>query len=128
MLKSLTCAALLLAASTGMAFADGDAKAGAAVFKKCSACHTATEAKNKVGPSLMGVVGRKVASVDGFKYSEAMKTFGADGKVWDETHLTAYLSNPKAAIPKNKMAFAGLKKPEDILNLIAFLKDPAAAK
>jgi cytochrome c len=121
-------AALILTASSGVAFADGDAKAGAAVFKKCSACHTATEAKNKVGPSLMGVVGRKVASVDGFKYSEAMKTFGADGKVWDETHLTAYLANPKGAIPKNKMAFVGLKKPEDILNVITFLKDPAAAK
>ncbi|WP_137155707.1 cytochrome c family protein [Rhizobium sp. FKL33] len=128
MIKTLACAALLLTASTGAAFADGDAKAGAAVFKKCSACHTATEAKNKVGPSLMGVAGRKVASVEGFKYSDALKTFGADGKVWDDAHLTAYLADPKGTVAKNKMAFPGLKKPEDIANVIAYLKNPAAAK
>lgn len=128
MIKILSCTAFVLVASYGAALADGDAKAGALVFKKCSACHTATEAKNKVGPSLMGVVGRKVASLDGFKYSEAMKAFGADGKVWDETHLSAYLADPKGAIAKNKMAFPGLKKPEDIQNVIAYLKDPAAAK
>lgn len=128
MIKILSCAAFILIASCGMALADGDAKAGAVIFKKCTACHTATEAKNKVGPSLMGVVGRKVASVDGFKYSDAMKAFGADGKVWDDVHLTAYLANPKAAVAKNKMAFPGLKKPEDIQNVIAYLRDPAAAK
>lgn len=128
MIKILSCVAFVLIASTGAALADGDAAAGAIVFKKCSACHTATEAKNKVGPSLMGLVGRKVASVEGFKYSEAMKTFGADGKVWDETHLSAYLADPKATVPKNKMAFPGLKKPEDIQNVIAYLKTAAAAK
>jgi cytochrome c len=128
MIKILSYTAFVLAVSAGAALADGDAAAGAVVFKKCSACHTATEAKNKVGPSLMGVVGRKVASVDGFKYSEAMKAYGADGKVWDDTHLSAYLADPKATVPKNKMAFPGLKKPEDVLNVIAYLKSAAAAK
>ncbi|MDO6964297.1 c-type cytochrome [Rhizobium alvei] len=118
-------AALSLA---GAAHADGDAKAGATVFKKCMACHTATEAKNKVGPALVGVVGRKVATEAGFKYSPAMIEYGADGKVWDEANLTAYLADPKKAVPKNKMAFVGLKKPEDIVNVITYLKDPSKAK
>lgn len=122
---------ILLAAAlslpTGSAFAEGDAKLGAVVFKKCMACHTAEEAKNKVGPSLMGIVGRPVATVEGFKYSPAMIEFGK-GKVWDEATLASYLPAPAQMVKGTKMAFAGLKKPEDIANLIAYLKDPAAAK
>jgi cytochrome c len=112
----------------GAAHADGDAAAGAKVFKKCAACHTATEPKNKVGPSLMGVVGRPVATVEGYTYSPDMKAFGADGKVWDDALLDQYLKKPKVLVPKTKMAFAGLTKEEDILDIIAYLKDPAAAK
>lgn len=112
----------------GTAYADGDATAGAKVFKKCMACHTATEPKNKVGPSLMGVVGRPVATVEGYSYSADMMAFWADGKVWDDALLDQYLKKPKALVPKTKMAFAGLTKEEDILDIIAYLKDPAAAK
>jgi cytochrome c len=123
--------ALYLAAGlmvmTGVAHADGDASAGAKVFKKCMACHTATAAKNKVGPSLMGVVGRKVATEPGYKYSEAMVAFGAGGKVWDEATLTTYLAGPKAIVPKTKMTFPGLKTPQEIADVIAYLKNPAAA-
>lgn len=115
-----------LVATAGLAQA-ADAKKGATVFKKCAACHTATEAKNKVGPSLQGVVGRPVATVEGFKYSKAMKDFGA-GKTWDEALLTSYLPAPRDLVKGTTMAFAGLKKPEDIADLIAYLKDPAAAK
>lgn len=123
---------LVLAASlalpAGMAFADGDAVAGAAVFKKnCMACHTATEAKNKVGPTLMGIVGRPVATVEGFKYSKAMTAFGADGKVWSAEELALYLPKPRDLVKGTTMSFAGLKKPEDIANLVAYLQDPAAA-
>lgn len=107
------------------AFAAGDPVAGAKTFKVCSACHIATEAKNKVGPTLQGVVGRPVASVADYKYSPAMTEFGA-GKVWDEAQLTEYLKAPKALVKGTKMAFAGLKKDEDIANVIAYLKDPAA--
>ena len=117
-------AAVTLIAQSGFA---GDAKLGAVVFKKCMTCHTATEAVNKVGPSLMGVVGRPVASVADYEYSPAMKAFGA-GKVWDEAELTAYLPKPQALVKGTKMAFAGLAKPEDIDNVIAYLKDPASAK
>lgn len=113
--------------SAGAALADGDAKAGATVFKKCGACHTATEATNKVGPSLMGIVGRPVATVEGYAYSPAMKTFG-EGKTWDEATLASYLADPKGTVKGTKMSFAGLKKAEDVANVIAYLKDPAAAK
>lgn len=119
--------AAALSLSAGAALADGDAKAGALVFKKCGACHTATEATNKVGPSLMGIVGRPVATAEGYNYSPAMKTFGA-GKTWDEATLTTYLADPKALVKGTKMSFPGLKKAEDIANVVAYLKDPAAAK
>ena len=120
-------AAILVAASALPARADGDAKAGAIVFKKCMACHTATEPTNRVGPSLMGVVGRPVATVADYSYSNAMKDFGV-GKAWDEALLTEYLPSPRALVPGTIMSFAGLRKPQDIANLIAYLKDPAAAK
>lgn len=119
----IVAAAMVLPA--GLALADGDPVAGAKVFKQCAACHTATEAKNKVGPTLMGIIGRPVASVADYKYSPAMTTFG-QGKVWSEEELAAYLPKPKDLVPGTKMAFAGLKKPDDIANVIAYLKNPAA--
>jgi len=110
------------------AFADGDAVKGAKVFKKCKACHTASEEQNKVGPHLVSIIDRPVATVDGFKYSKAMTEFGADGKIWDVETLSIYLKKPKALVKKTSMSFAGLKKDDDIENLIAYLQDPAAAE
>jgi cytochrome c2 len=101
-----------------------DVAAGRQVFKKCAACHVATEAKNRVGPHLSGIVGRKAGSVEGFKYSEAMAAKGTEGLVWDEASLAAYMRDPKGFVPGNRMVFAGLKKDEDIVNLIAYLKAP----
>ena len=98
-----------------------DAELGSKVFKKCMACHAIDE-KNKIGPSLKGIVGRKAATVEGFKYSDAMLAKGAEGVVWDEATLAAYLPDPKAFVPGTKMAFPGLKKPEEVTDLIAFLK------
>ena len=116
----LVIAAFLLAAGT--AHAEGDAAKGEQVFKKCMACHTASDKTNKVGPHLVGVVGRPVASVEGYKYSESMTAHAAGGAVWDEAALNAYLENPKAIVPKSKMAFAGVKKEDERADLIAFLK------
>ncbi len=116
---------LFLCLGTGFAHAAGDAAAGAQVFRKCGACHTATEPTNRVGPSLMGVVGRPVATFPDYSYSSAMADFGADGKVWDEDRLSEYLLSPKAMVPGTKMSFAGLKKPQDIENVIAYLKSTA---
>jgi cytochrome c len=86
------------------------------------ACHAVNDKTNKVGPHLVGIVGRPVASVEGYAYSEAMKAHAATTAVWDEAALQAYLENPKAIVAKSKMAFAGLKKEDERADLIAFLK------
>ncbi len=99
-----------------------DPAKGKKVFNKCKACHEATKEKNKVGPHLVGIVGRAVASVEGFKYSPAMQAKAAELGTWTEENLKQWLASPKTFIPGNKMAFAGLKKEEDIANLLAYLK------
>lgn len=97
-----------------------DAKKGAKVFKKCKACHTLEEGgKNKIGPNLHGILGRAAGSVEGFKYSTAMKSSGV---VWSEETINEYLTKPKKFIPKGKMAFAGLKKEGQRADLIEYLK------
>jgi cytochrome c len=103
----------------GPALADADPAAGEAVFKKfCAACHTTEAGKNKIGPSLHGVVGRHSASVEGFNYSDAMKK--AD-KTWDAATLDSYLTNPRGLVPGTKMIFLGIKSEQDRQNLIAWL-------
>ncbi len=98
----------------------GDAAKGKKVFAKCKACHTIKQGgKNKVGPNLHGVVGRKAAMVKGFKYSKAMKKSGI---TWDEATLDKFLKKPKKMMKKTKMAFAGLKKDKQRANVIAYLK------
>tara|TARA_B100000029_G_C16834410_1_gene689237 strand:- start:45 stop:401 length:357 start_codon:yes stop_codon:yes gene_type:complete len=104
--------------SAGSALA-ADVEKGKKVFRKCKACHTIKAGgKSAIGPNLHGVVGRAAAAVDGFKYSKAMKE---SGLVWDEANLTAYLTKPKEFLPGNKMPFPGLKKPEQIENVIAYI-------
>ena len=105
-----------------MAQADGDVAKGEQVFKKCTACHPINDKTNKVGPHLVGVVGRPVASVEGYNYSVGMKAYAATGAVWDDAALLAYFESPKAVVAKTKMAFAGLKKGDERADLIAFLK------
>lgn len=105
------------------ASAAGDAEAGKTVFAKCAACHTiGPDAKNKIGPVLNGVVGRVPGSLADFNYSQAMRDFGTANGAWTEETIGKYLENPKETVPGNKMAFIGLKKPEDRDNVIAFLK------
>jgi cytochrome c len=99
-----------------------DAAAGEKVFTKCKACHNADVDKNKIGPSLHGVIGRTAGTHPDFKYSTAMVDAGKSGVVWDEPTLTKYLHDPKAMVKGTKMAFPGLKKDEDIANVIAYLK------
>lgn len=122
MTRTTVFAVLVLLTSTSVSHADGDAAKGEKIYVKCKTCHDIDKGVNKVGPSLKGLVGRKAAAVPDFKYSEAMIAKGAEGVVWDEATLTAYLPDPKAFVPKTKMVFAGLKKSEDIEDLIAFLK------
>lgn len=107
---------------TTASLAEGDVAKGEKVFKKCMACHSVVDKTNKVGPYLMGVVGRKVAVAEGYAYSNSMKEYAATGAVWDEAALATYLENPKAIVTKTKMAFAGIKKEDERADLIAFLK------
>jgi cytochrome c2 len=100
--------------------ATADAAAGEKTFRKCKACHKIEEGKNGVGPSLWGVVGRKAGTVEGFKYSDAMKSHDGD---WTGANLFAYLADPKAFIPGNKMSFPGLKDAQDRVNVIVYLNE-----
>jgi len=119
-IKTLPLIALGFALSTTPALASGDAAAGEKVFKKCKACHVVDAEKHKTGPHLVNIMGRTAGSADGFKkYSDAMKSSGI---VWNEETLDAYLENPKAYVKGTRMAFAGLRKEEDRVNVIAYLK------
>lgn len=103
--------------------ADASAQNGEEVFKKCRACHdVGSGAKNKIGPLLNGLFGRKAGSIEGFSYSDANKKAGDDGWVWTDEKMMTYLENPREAMPGNKMAFAGLKDEQDRRDLIAYLK------
>jgi cytochrome c len=118
-LRVIFAAGAMLLALAPLARAEGDAQAGEAVFKKnCAVCHTTDEGKNKIGPSLHGIVGRHSASAPNFQYSEAMKSANKD---WNPQNLDQYLSNPRALVPGTKMIFAGLKNEPDRQNIIAYL-------
>ena len=100
-----------------------DVENGGNVFRLCRACHdVGPTAKNKVGPILNGIVGRKAGTIEGFNYSPANKKAGEEGWVWTEEKMSEYLLNPRAAMPGNKMAFAGMKDELDRKDLIAYLK------
>lgn len=96
--------------------------AGATVFKKCAACHSALEGPNKVGPSLHKVFGSAAGTLADYQYSQVMKNAGAGGLVWDEASIEDYLVAPKVKVKGTKMAFAGLKNPKDIKDLYAYLQ------
>ena len=115
----LVAAAGVLLLGAGAAKAEGDAAAGEKVFNKCKACHNAEEAKNKIGPHLVGVVGREAGSLEDYRYSSAMQESGI---TWDEESLSAYLADPRGYVKGTKMAFAGLKKEEEVADVIAYLQ------
>lgn len=104
--------------------AKADAKLGADVFKKCVSCHSVEQGgPNKVGPNQYGVVGGVVGHNKEFSYSKAMSEAHAAGKKWDYEALFAFLKSPKQYLPGTKMSFAGLSKPEDIANVIAYMRE-----
>ena len=93
---------------------------GKKVFKKCISCHSLQEGKNKIGPPLNNLLGRKAGSVKGYKYSKAMKNSGV---VWNEESLDKFLTKPRKFIPKTKMSFRGIKKKSLRDDLISFFKN-----
>jgi cytochrome c len=96
-----------------------DVEAGKTAFKKCALCHTTEAGKNKIGPSLFGVFGRKSATLENFNYSEAMKKFD---HTWDEGTLDEYLADPRATVPGTKMIFPGIKDKAERDDVIAYLE------
>ena len=113
-------AAGVVALTSQVAFAEGDAAKGEKIFRKCKSCHSLEAGKKKVGPSLAGVFGRTAGTVEGFKYSASMKDSGI---VWDEEIMDQFLTKPKDVVPKTKMSFRGLKKEQDRADLIAYLME-----
>jgi cytochrome c len=96
----------------------GTEAAGARIFAQCRTCHAVDEGVNRVGPSLHGIIGRTAGQVAGYNYSTANKN---SGKVWDNETMFAYLENPRAYIPGTKMAFVGLRDPQQRADVIAYL-------
>jgi len=120
-MKNIFRALVIVAASAAASSAAlaQDVAAGKSSFNKCLACHAIGEnAKNKVGPELNGLDGRKSGTVEGYSYTDANKNSGI---TWNEAIFKEYIKDPKAKIPGTKMAFAGIKKDTEINDLWAFV-------
>ena len=111
--------ASIFVVAAGTAARAAEAEAGARVFRtQCGACHVVEAGKNRVGPSLFGIVGRKSGQVEGFRYSPANK---AADLTWDAATLDKYLANPREMVPGTTMTFAGVKNATQRADLIAYL-------
>jgi cytochrome c len=106
---------LAFSVSTSAPAADGDH--GKQLFQACAACHT--DRPDAIGPSLKGVFGRKAAALEDYRYSNPMKRANL---IWDDPNLRAYISDPQAKVPGNRMPFGGLHDPKDADDVIAYLK------
>ena len=109
--------ALVFLVLSGTAVAAADAEHGKVLFGACAACHS--ERPDALGPSLKGVVGRKSAALEDFRYSSAMKRAQL---IWDEDNLRAYLKDPQTKVKGNRMPYSGLADTSDVEDLIAYLK------
>lgn len=114
-----TLGAVLLGTVLALPALAQDAARGKQLFEGCAACHRVQAASGADGPSLLGVVGRKSATLDDFRYSKAMAKAEL---TWDETQLDAYLAAPQSVVPGTRMAFSGLPETADRADVIAYLK------
>ncbi len=131
-LAAALAAVVFVSPITAMADEDGvkeSVKKGKKVFRKCRACHEAATEKNKIGPHLVGIIGRKAASVESYtRYSGAIKARAGEGLEWTDENFLAFVTEPRKFIPGTKMIYGGLKKEDQRVNLLAYLKSlvPAA--
>lgn len=115
--------AACLAAGPAAAEDFGDPAAGAEIFTLCKGCHEVGEgARDRIGPHLNGIFGRRAAAHEGYAYSNAMKRAGADGLTWTVEALDAYITNPRALVSKTRMSFRGLDNPQERADLMAYLR------
>ncbi len=114
-------AAVALGTMSASAWAEGDSAKGEKVFRKCKACHEVAKEKNKVGPHLVGIVGRQAASIEAYKYGKGITDAAEKIGEWDEAELIEYLADPKAYIGgKSKMTFK-LRKENERKDVVAYL-------
>ncbi len=116
MIRTGLALATLLLVSTAAEAADIDH--GKEVFQRCAPCHGASGAGTETGPSLIGVIGRKAGSLEGFRYSPPMKR---SFLTWDEANLKAFVADPQAVVKGTRMPFDGLKGPADAADVVAYL-------
>jgi cytochrome c len=115
--------AIALMATASLPAQAQDAAAGQRVFNQCRACHVIeNNGRNGVGPNLHGIVGRRAASIESFRYSANMRQLGEQGWTWTEENLRRYITNPKDPAPQGSMAFPGLRNEQQLNDLIAYLK------
>lgn len=113
--------ALLMALAAGPALGASDPLAGKALYAQCAACHSLDADTSALGPSLKGVVGRKAGAVEAYVYSPPMRRADV---TWTSETLDAFLADPQAVVPGNKMPFSGMAAPKDREDLIAYLAAP----
>jgi cytochrome c len=120
---SLTAVLATFVAGAAGAVEIGDADRGAKLFAKCKTCHmVGPEARNRVGPHLNELFGRKAAGLDGYRYSKDMLRAGADGLVWTTDKLHIYIENPKALVTGTRMSFRGMTDAGERRDLLAYLR------
>jgi cytochrome c len=122
-MRPILTAAMLAALAAPALAQSGDVEAGQRVFAQCRACHTINDGgRHGVGPNLWNSYGRPAGAREGFRYSANMQELARGGLIWDEANLRRYLTNPRDLTPNGSMAFAGIRNPEQLTNLVAFLR------
>lgn len=138
LIQAITAGAFLTVLASAPALAEGNAEAGGKIFKRCATCHmVGPNAKKRIGPPLNDLFGRELGALEDFKYSKVLSAMGEAGQKWNVENFTGYIKDPKGWLPekakeigldcgklancRNRMAFAGLKKPQEIEDVIAFL-------
>jgi cytochrome c len=112
--------AFIILAPLAKALPPGDPVRGEKIYERCAACHAID--RDRTGPRHAGLFGRRAGSLPGFAYSSAMKKAGAEGLIWNDQTLDAFLENPTKFIPGTRMGYAGVKDEKDRTDLIAYLK------